>query len=196
MTSRLFMVFITALLSVHLFPAVSYSAEFGVVMDVAGKTSVQRSGKSFPADFGMNLQEDDALIAETGATMTLVTYADCREWRIEGPGQAKLTSGGVVSMKGSQAKALRQLPVCYSPGEAHGGKSGVIGGFVLRGVPKDPVKELRDEFKTGKATNTTLMTLIMNDLKNGRKDIAKEYYEELRRRAPDSAFVRNLAGEF
>lgn len=196
MAIRIFTIFIASFLAVSLTPDISSAAEFGVVMDVAGKASVQRLGKMFPADFGMNLQEGDELIAGKGGSITFVTYSDCREWRIEGAGQTRLTASGASVVKGSAPKSGRQLPVCYSPEEKQGNNSGVIGGFVLRGVPQDPVKELRDEFKASKASNTALMTLIMNDLRNGRKDLAREYYGELRRRAPESAFVQNLADEF
>ena len=176
-------------------PKVSFAEETGVIMDVAGKVEILRGENTIYADFGMNLQDGDEVAPETDASITLVTYVDCREWVVNGPQRATLSGATVVAITGQKIKAQRQLPVCYSPSATKSGKSGVIGGLVLRGAPKDPVKELRDEFVAGSASNATLMTLIMNDLKNGKKETAKAYFKELYKRVPESQFVKGLVGE-
>jgi len=58
------------------------------------------------------------------------------------------------------------------------------------------VAGLRREFDEGTATNSTLMTLIMHDIRNGATDRARPCFEALRKRAPDSPFVRRMSVHF
>jgi len=196
MSKGFFPIIIVTSVMGFLFPLVCAAEEVGVVMDVSGKVDIHRQGKNISVDFGMNIQDGDVFTAESGSSVTVVTYVDCREWIVNGPQRASISGATLVAITGQGIESQRQLPVCYSPSDSKSGKSDLIGGLVLRGAPKDPVKELREEFVTGKASNATLMTLIMNDLKTGKKDTAKVYYEELHKRAPRSQFVMKLAEEF
>jgi hypothetical protein len=106
-----------------------------------------------------------------------------------------ITAKGPVS-KSVNLSSQRQLPVCYSLDEFVTSDSDVIGGFVLRGIPKDPLASLREEFEQGKASNSTLVTLIIHDLKNGSIEKARLYYDTLQQRVPESKIVKVLSEKF
>jgi hypothetical protein len=175
----------------------SYAAQdFGIMMDVSGKVAIHRDGNPINADFGMNIFSGDIIELNKGSDAVIVSYADCQEWTLKGPDKVMIkTDEGPESGSGMVAPS-RQLPVCYGPEEFKEDGSDVIGGLVLRGQPKDPLAALREEFKGGTASNSTLMTLIMHDLKNGKIERARPYFDTLKVRAPESEFINNIARRF
>ena len=169
--------------------------DFGIVMDVNGKINVQRGEQKLPVEIGLNIIYGDTIKLDKTNNIVIVAYDDCMEWDLTGPHSIIIKSDG-IALKTGEASPKRQLPVCYSLEEFEGEKEDVMGGFVLRGSPKDPLASLREEFKHGKASNSTLITLIVHDLRNWKIEQARPYYEELHRRMPDSVFVNNFTKKF
>jgi hypothetical protein len=171
----------------------SAAQDFGIMMDVSGKVSIQRDGRNIPADLGLNILSDDTLNLSKNSSAVIVTYADCKEWILKGPDKIRVKSGEGPKSSSREIAPSRQLPVCYGPEEFKEGGSYVIGGFVLRGEPRDPLASLRKDFQNGKASNSTLMTLIMHDLRSGKTERAKQYFKVLNERAPESEFVKEIS---
>lgn len=169
----------------------SYALEFGIVMDVSGTVFIQRGRETVPPDLGLNVSSGDTITLGEGSSIVIVSYSDCSEWVLKGPDRITIR-GELIAGK----RPTRQLPVCYSPEEFKEGDAHVIGGFVLRGQPGDPLASLRDEFERGEASNSTLMTLIMSDLSSGEAERARPYFEALRSRMPGSEFVKTIAKKF
>lgn len=171
------------------------SDDFGIVMDMSGNVQLIRGENTAPAEIGMNLIRGDAVDMPEGSSVVIVSYSDCNEWQITGPDTVRITDEGLVS-KSDKKVPQRQLPVCYSLTEFDSETPDVAGGIILRGIPKDPLAHLREEFKKGEASNSTLITLIMHDLKNSRVEKARPYFEALKARLPDSKIVNALSGKF
>ncbi len=170
--------------------------DFGMVMDLQGKATVQQQGKSQPMTLGQTLFVGDQVTLEANSTLVVVAYSTCDELGVTGPAQVKVEPMGLSGGKGMAAKQLRRLPVCYSPEELNASDSGVIGGLVLRGAPKDPVFDLRQDFAAGRATTPSLMTLIMHDVSNGNAAQAAPYFQALKQQAPNSRFVQDMSRYF
>jgi hypothetical protein len=177
-------------------PAVQAAEDFGMVMDVQGRVTVEHQGQRTAVSLGQTLFVGDRLSLEPKASLGVVSYNSCDELVLSGPAQAQVEGAGVSVAGGPAAKVARRLPVCYSQEELSATESGVIGGLVLRGAPKDPVFELRQEFAAGKASTSSLMTLIMHDVSSGQADQARPYFQALRQRAPDSQFVGEMRSYF
>lgn len=176
--------------------AAGAAEDYGMVMEIQGKATVTQASKSAPVTLGQTLFQGDRLALEPKSSLVVVAFESCDELLLEGPLQAEVSGGGIRSGAGNPAKPQRRLPVCYSQEELNSAGSGVIGGLVLRGAPRDPVAELRQDYLAGKASNASLMTLIMHDLANGRADQAAPYYQTLQQRAPDSRFVQEMRRHF
>lgn len=184
-------------LSLLLFPGMQLHAEeYGVITDVSGESVIIRGDGKVKADLGTGLNSGDIIELEEQSSLAIVSYESCREWLLTGSDRITIDHvRGPVSGK-SRLNPSRTLPVCYSPEEYQDENLPVIGGFVLRGEPKDPVAGLRKEFEQGKASNTVLMTLIMHDLSRGEQERARPYYLQLKERIPDSSFVKSIAPRF
>ncbi len=170
--------------------------DFGMIMETEGPVEVRRDGVSAPADLGQTLFIGDRIRLGQDARAVVVSFTRCDELILQGPVQAAADWGGLTASDPEQPAEGRRLPVCYSQEELNVAASGVIGGLVLRGAPKDPVLGLREEFKQGQAGNTSLMTLIMHDIANGNPERAAPYFEALKQRAPESAFIGGMAKYF
>ncbi|MDH4182823.1 MAG: hypothetical protein OEV92_01250 [Nitrospinota bacterium] len=167
-----------------------------MVMDVSGDAKILRKGVSAPADLGKSISFDDVFKLGAGAKLAVVTYIDCNQWMMAGPGEFKVNSSQAIEAANGKLAPAKKMPVCYEPDSITAESTNTIGAFVLRGGAKDPVADLRAEFENGNASLSTLMTLVMYDLQNGRKDSARPYFEELSKRAPESQFVKRISGIF
>jgi len=157
---------------------------------------IVHDGNRIHADLGQNIFSGDSITLDNNALLVFVSYESCEEWQFNGPERINIHHDqGPVSKK-HKFKPSRILPVCYSPEEFREEPSSIIGGFVLRGRPADPVAELRQEFLKGDASNTILMTLIMHDLSHGNVKRATPYYNELKKRIPHSSFVKGINPRF
>lgn len=172
------------------------AVEFGIVMDIQGKVTIERAGKQMPADFGMAVELGDRVVLGDQASATIVSYLDCQELRLTGPAQAAANGEQLSVTPASRLQAGRILPVCYGEDELNTSDADIIGGVVLRGAPRDPVHRLRTEFSEGKASTSTLMTLLMHDLANGDTEQARPYFDALKQKAPESAFLARVAPLF
>jgi hypothetical protein len=170
------------------------TADFGIVMDFSGKVTIKRGANIIPADLGVTIVTGDVIILYEKARTVIVSYGECLEWRLAGPKRI-LVKGGTILADGKPLPYSRRLPVCYSTEEIKKAGSEPVGGFVLRG-PKDPLAELRAEFNSGKASNSTVMILLMHELNRGELEKARPYYEFLKNHLPESEFITNLAPGF
>jgi hypothetical protein len=168
--------------------------DFGIVMDLSGKVTIKHGVNAKAADLGSNIVIGDMIILNKNANAVIVSYEDCREWRLSGA-KRFLIKAGTILVNGKSLPYSRRLPVCYSMEEIRRAGSEPVGGFVLRG-PNDPLAELREEFNSGKASNSTVMILLMHELNRGEIEKAKPYYEFLKKRLPDSEFITNIATLF
>ncbi|MBI5179583.1 MAG: hypothetical protein HZA04_10045 [Nitrospinae bacterium] len=193
----------------------AHARDFGVVMDLSGKAAL--AGKKGAAlDLGKNIVVGDVISLKEKASVTVVSYQGCEEWRIGGPASVTFTAEKPEPEKGSKGTVAkgRKLPVCYKPADVQA-SSHEQGGLVLmnKAVPQDqmegpaPVEmsgtaeneeitKMRQAFSGGKADNAALMTLVMYDLQRRDMESARPYYAELKRRAPASAFVKRMGAEF
>jgi len=169
--------------------------EIGMVMGASGDAKIVRNGKATPADLGNAIAFGDSFSIGAKSKLTLVTFIDCNEWTLDGPGEFKVNASQAIESAKGKASS-KKMPVCYEPDSISAESTASMGAFVLRGGAKDPVAELRAEFDQGKASTSTLMTLVMHDLQNGRKENARPYFQALQKQAPDSEFVRRVAGIF
>jgi hypothetical protein len=168
--------------------------DFGIVMDLSGKVTIKHGVNTKPADLGSNIVTGDMIIIDKKAKAVIVSYGDCLEWSLS---EAKrfIVKGGTILVNGKPLPYSRRLPVCYSMDEIKKAGSEPVGGFVLRG-PNDPLAELREEFNSGKASNSTIMILLMHELNRGEVEKARPYYEFLKKHLPDSEFITNIATLF
>jgi hypothetical protein len=170
-----------------------YADGFGIIMDVSDNVAVKRGGKSLPADIGSDIFSSDTVNLKQGEFIVIVSYKDCREWEISGPADINVTDEG-PAVKGRNLTTLRRLPTCYSMEEFSGADSDVVGGLVFR--RSDPMASLREEFDSGKATNSTLITLVMHALYNGDSEQARVYFDALKKRVPGSVLIKRLSKNF
>lgn len=171
----------------------SWGEEFGMLTDKTGEVELVSKGKKNLADMGAVLFAGDELLLQKGSLAMIVSFADCQEWSVKGPGKL-IISGGKIEGQDNLIAAAKKLPLCYSPTSMKGAESHEMGGFLLRG--EDPTAKLREEFQSGKAGNSTLMTLIMHDLKNGNAGKARPCFDELKKRIPESPFIKSIARHF
>ena len=170
--------------------------DFGIITDLTGKTEIRRGTKSLPASVGGNLAVGDSLIGGKNTKVTIVSYDQCFEWTIKGPGTTELKYGNVLS-NGKKLRHDRRLPVCYSVSAVSTKAGNQMGGIVLRGAgPQDPVVDLREEFINGTASNSTILTLMMHDLNSGNIEKSRPYYNELKNRIPDAEIITRLETVF
>jgi hypothetical protein len=168
--------------------------DFGIVMDLSGKVTIKHGVSTKPADLGINIVTGDIIILDKKAKAVIVSYGDCQEWNLSGANRF-IVKGGTILVNGKPLPYSRRLPVCYSMEEVKKPGSEPVGGFVLRG-PNDPLAELRKEFNSGKASNSTVMILLMHELNRGEVEKARPYYEFLKERLPDSEFIKDIATLF
>jgi hypothetical protein len=168
--------------------------DFGIVMDLSGKVTIKHGVNTKPADLGINIVTGDMIILDKKAKAVIVSYVDCQEWSLSGA-KRFLIKAGTILVNGKSLPYSRRLPVCYSMEEIRRAGSEPVGGFVLRGQ-NDPLAELREEFNSGKASNSTVMILLMHELNRGEVEKAKPYYEFLKKCLPDSEFITNIATLF
>ncbi len=193
---RLFSTTILAIAVLLLFGTDLMAEDFGMIMDTSGKISLNRQGKKIKAEIGQTLFAGDSIRLDKGSSLVLVSYELCEEWIIDGPLTLTFTEYDIIADKDPQPEPGRQLPVCYSLDEMSTTDSDTLGALVLRGSPDDPVRKLRMEFNNGQASNSTLMALILHEIKNGSTAQAEPFFQELKKRAPDSAFIKKMEHAF
>jgi hypothetical protein len=168
--------------------------DFGIVMDVSKNVSIERSRITISAEFGLNVVLKDVITLDSNEYIIIVSYTDCKEWVLKGPDCLEVRGDGVLISETRDICPSRQLPLCYRPEKFSVGTADLIGGTVWRG---DSLALLQEEFKTGKALNSTLVTLIMHSLEEEDMKQAKKYFEVLKVRFPDSEFIKKvLSREF
>lgn len=196
-----------------------YAQDFGIITDASGKVANERAGKTKFLDMGASVAPKDKLHISKGGAATIVAYATCQEWIAAGAGDFTVEEGKIVAVKGASLTMGKKLPGCYKPGEIKGAGSHSIGGISLFAkeskapVPEaggseefssktgatendSSIKPLQDEYQSGKASNSTVIALMMYELNANRVAAAKPYYDDLKKRAPKSPVVREMAPRF
>lgn len=198
---------------------VSSAQDFGIITDASGKVADERAGKTIFLEMGASVAPKDKLHISKGGAVTIVAYATCQEWVAAGAGDFTVEDAKIVAVKGASLTMGKKLPVCYKPADIKGAGSHSMGGISLFGKEsKGPAPEaagpeefaatsgaaetdaaiqpLKDEYQNGKASNSTVITLMMYELNANRIGSAKPYYEDLKKRAPHSAVVKEMAPRF
>ena len=89
------------------------------------------------------------------------------------------------------------LPVCYRSQDIQSSESkGVLEGVILRGQFDSSIIRLRKEIRQGNISNSTLITLIIDDLNHGINTRAKEYLGLLKQGESDSKLVKKIEAIF
>lgn len=174
----------------------SWAEDFGIVMDISGTVELISSEEKSHIDLGTNLLVGDKLSLKENSELVIVSYEDCIEWSIEGPSNIKVSTSG---FEGDEEKIvnLKQMPVCYNFSNMNDTESPFMGGITLRGRKSaDPLKALREEYEDGNADNSTLITLIMYGIKKNKTEETLPYFNELKKRRPDSSLVKEIAKHF
>jgi hypothetical protein len=174
---------IVFLLALTLTVAVQEAAlgkEYGIIQDLAGSTEIVRADERFAADIGETLLEGDRLDLAEGARLTLVIYDGCAEWQAQGPGVIAISAAGMGGERPGALRRLRELPVCYEPEDLNTlDDHAPIAGILLRGIQRDPVRALREEFASGEISTPALITLIQYDIVNGKYKNIEPYLQRL-----------------
>lgn len=212
---RFFGVFITVIL----LGGVSSAQDFGMLTDISGKATALRNGKQTALDVGNPVLAKDLLQISKSGTATIVAYSNCLEWLVTGSGEILVENDKVSALKGASVKTGKKLTVCYKPGNIKGAGSHSMGAVSLfskesnKPFPEQPgsqgletaslstgsdpvIDSLKQEFRDGKASNSTVISLIMYEMNANRAGLAKPYYVELKKRAPDSTVVKEMAPSF
>ncbi|MCP5002467.1 MAG: hypothetical protein GY941_00720 [Planctomycetes bacterium] len=176
---------------------------YGIVTEVSGPVELVLQTSMRPIKYpGFDLSIGDGLAFSKGATITIVSYVDCREWNIKGPGYVEIKKKRIEIISGAtdMVVPLRKLPFCSDIGGLEGSQSDAVsgyemGGIVLRGKT-ETIESLRSEFVDGGAGNASLITLVMYDLKKKNIENARPYFEELKKRIPNSLFIKDITKYF
>ncbi len=183
-------------LSIFLFPLNGFCAEeYGTITDVSSQVFLQRGDDNVLADLGTTIKIGDRIDLKGGEYIVIVSYLDCSERSIAGPRQFTITESGELSSMNNPIKPDRRLPVCYKTEKFMNGESNVTGGIVLRGK-ESKIDKMRKENESSQTSNSTLITLIIYDLIEEQPEKARENYDILKVRYPDSPFVKWLSNSF
>jgi hypothetical protein len=195
----------------------AFAEDFGIIMDIAGQAESNKK----PLDLGKSVFVGDAITVSEKGSLLVIEYNGCVEWRVNGPAKIQVNKSGLQIAKGGNGLVQKgkKLPACFKPLEMRSASTHEQGSLVLMtneqksaaDLPTPPVPdaelsassttepegitELRKNFNEGKAGIPELMTLIAYDMNKNDKDSAKQYYLELKKKAPDSAYVKQLGNE-
>jgi hypothetical protein len=186
------------LLGFGLMQAEAYGAveSVGMIADNEGGVRFVYGGAGTPVELGAALTPGDRLTLDADGRIVIVMLADCEEFSIRGKDEILIEKTRVRSRRSGYLKPDRRLPVCYNSEDFDAPDSGVIGGFVMRGDLANSLADMRAEASKASADTTTLITLILHDIRNNQASQARPYYDELKKRRPDSAWVRKLEKQF
>ena len=171
------------------------SQEFGMLMEASGDVWILRDKENFSGDLGANVFSGDTISVGQNSKIVIISYGDCQEWTLTGSESFSVKTGSGITVEENKIEPVRQLPICYSPGDFEGSDSFSSAGFVLRGNPIGSVDSLEKEFKSGNVSSSTLLTLIMHELSNANKKGAKPYFNSLKKREPKSGFLQKIAND-
>lgn len=188
--------FLSAGLVVAQIPAYAGAESVGMITDNEGQVRFVYGNSSAPAELGAALTPGDRLSVEANGKVVVVMLADCEEFSIRGKDEILIEKTKIRSQRSGYLKPDRRLPVCYNAEDFDAPDSGVIGGFVMRGDAANSLADMRGEAGRSAADTTTLITLILHDIRNDQAAQARPYYDELKKRRADSAWVKKLEKHF
>lgn len=168
----------------------SFALDAWKICDLSGDVTLTHGGNRTDAQIGTDIASGDSLALKEGSWIELISTGDCEVWELKGGRQYRFSGGEVASDSGEKISSSHRLAVCFNPAGFSSGRAQRIGGIIERGGSVD-------EELTETGSNAALINLILIHALNG-NDIekARPYYEELKRRAPGSEFVKNVSWMF
>lgn len=171
--------------------------EFGIIMDYTDTLSLSRDGDSSPVEVGTELLVGDSLNLSVDGQVVFVAYETCEEVTLFGAGKVTITDDENISTEKGQKWQIRQLPVCYKPESFPYNGPNITGGILLRGInsstnTEDEIARMRAAAERAEISNSELVSLIVYDLQNGNKEMAKNYHAQLMEKNPAAVLPAHL----
>jgi len=204
MKSKYYFIIMLSML-LNMSPLFAKEQGFGMLMDAEEDLIIKFEGRSMTIEIGEVIPFDAKIYISMGGFAIVTVFESCEEWELNGRGEYITTDEGLVKEAGPEPILSRQLPTCFDPEEFQPVGS-TIGGVVSRSISRNfktikpikpnPLEPLWREAATGRASNTTLMTLVMNGVKKHKISRVRPYFEILKQRIPNSAFIKQMKPYF
>ena len=174
-----------------------WAQEFGIIMDFTAAPSLERAGESSAVEVGTELLIGDVLNITSGGQLVFVAYKTCEEVTLFEAGEVTIADAENISTEKGQKWQIRQLPVCYKPESFPYNGPNITGGILLRGMNSsastdDEIARMRAAAERAEISNSELVSLIVYDLQNDNKEMAKSYHELLMDKNPDAILPAHL----
>ena len=187
--------------------------EFGIVMDYTDIPSLSRNGASSPVEVGTELMIGDALNLSADGQVVFVEYKTCEETTLFGAGRATIISDKNIHTARGQKRQLRQLPVCYEPELFADSGLSRLGGMIMMTRPnaskKTPtwptaiekaptwltaieIERMRRAAERARISNSELVSLIVYELQNNNRGMAKNYHAQFMAKNPNAVLPPQL----
>ena len=201
MKSKYYFIIMLSIL-LNMSPLCAKEQGFGMLMDAEEDLIIKFEGRSMTIEVGEVIPFDAKIYISMGGFAIVTVFESCEEWELNGRGEYMTTDEGLVKEAGPDPILSRQLPTCFDPEEFEQVGS-TIGGVVSRSIGRNlkriksnRLEPLWREAATGRASNTTLMTLVMNGVKKHKISRVRPYFEILKQRIPNSAFIKRMKPYF
>ena len=171
--------------------------EFGIIMDYTERLDLSRDGDSSPVEVGTELLIGDSLNLSEDGQVVFVAYETCEEITLIGAGKVTITDDENISTEKGQKWQIRQLPVCYKPESFPYNGPNITGGILLRGINSSPntgdeIARMRAAAERDEISNSELVSLIVYELQNDNKEMARNYHAQLMGKNPAAALPAHL----
>ena len=187
--------------------------EFGIVMDYTDIPSLSRNGASSPVEVGTELMIGDALNLSADGQVVFVEYKTCEETTLFGAGRATIISDKNIHTAQGQKRQMRRLPVCYEPELFADSGLSRLGGMIMMTRPnaskkaptwptaigKAPtwltaieIERMRRAAERARISNSELVSLIVYELQNNNRGMAKSYHAQFMAKNPSAVLPPQL----
>lgn len=177
--------------------------EFGIIMDYTDIPSLSRNGASSPVEVGTELMVGDALNLSADGQVVFVEYKTCEETTLFGAGRATIISDRNIHTARGQKRQRRQLPVCYEPELFADSGLSRLGGMIMMTRPNAgkkagtwltaiEIEQMRRAAERARISNSELVSLIVYELQNNNKGMAKNYHAQFMAKNPNAALPAHL----
>lgn len=177
--------------------------EFGIIMDYTDIPSLSRNGASSPVEVGTELMVGDALNLSADGQVVFVEYKTCEETTLFGAGRATIISNKNIHTARGQKRQRRQLPVCYEPELFADSGLSRLGGMIMMTRPNAgkkagtwltaiEIERMRRAAERARISNSELVSLIVYELQNNNRGMAKKYHAQFMAKNPNAALPAHL----